>query len=361
MTTAHRKPRIAFMGEFSAGKSTLTNLLLGGRPLPEKVTATRLSPVWMSLGRETPYRIKMDGAREEISLTRLDSIPLEDTRVIRMFFEADILGICDLIDFPGISDPNMSSEVWQRVLEEVDAIIWCTHATQAWRQSEAAVWEGIPQAVRDRSILLITRFDKLTTVRDEQRVLARLQHETAGLFGGMFPISLTDALAAGDNEQEFAASGGAAFLVHLLAQIKLLSDTACQTEQTLYQTAMGLELREAASLAAPTVAPELEADPTPEPGFVSVPAGAIEPELDVDLIAELTAPEAQVAPQPQPETVVQAAPSVMPRRVKPTSSARASRPVRPTDQAKIVTMPTFEAPAAEAPAISAKDLKSVFQ
>jgi len=102
MMNAPRKPRIAFMGEFSAGKSTLTNLLLGGRPLPEKVTATRLSPVWMSYGRDAPYRIKMDGAQEEISLSRLDGIPLEDTRVIRIFFEADILGICDLIDFPGI-------------------------------------------------------------------------------------------------------------------------------------------------------------------------------------------------------------------------------------------------------------------
>jgi len=298
---APRKPRIAFMGEFSAGKSTLTNLLLGGRPLPEKVTATRLSPVWMSYGRDAPYRIKMDGAQEEISLSRLDGIPLEDTRVIRIFFEADILGICDLIDFPGISDPNMSSEVWQRVLEEVDAIIWCTHATQAWRQSEAAVWEGIPQAVRDRSILLITRFDKLTSVRDEQRVLARLEHETAGQFGGMFPISLTDALAAGDNEEEFAASGGAAFLVHLLNQIKLLSETACQTERTLYQNAMGLVLYDDAPAVAAAVAAQPEAEPMPEPE-VAAPSAPLsvapepepqpesEPELDVDLIAALTAP-----------------------------------------------------------------------
>ena len=158
-----RKPRIALMGEFSAGKSTLSNLLMGVRPLPEKVTATRLSPVWITYGNEAPYRVDMDGSVEEIQLSQLEQVPVEETRYVRLSIEADILGVCDLIDFPGISDPNMSSEVWERMLTEVDAVIWCTHANQAWRQSEAAVWEKMPQIVRENSILLITRYDKLTT------------------------------------------------------------------------------------------------------------------------------------------------------------------------------------------------------
>jgi len=75
----------------------------------------------------------------------------------------------------------MSTDVVERMLEEVDAVLWCTHATQAWRQSEAAFWAQMPKAVRDRSILLITRFDKLTNERDRGRVLKRIQHETKGL------------------------------------------------------------------------------------------------------------------------------------------------------------------------------------
>ena len=46
--TEARKPRIAIMGEFSAGKSTLCNILLGQAPLPMRVTATRLPPVLMT-------------------------------------------------------------------------------------------------------------------------------------------------------------------------------------------------------------------------------------------------------------------------------------------------------------------------
>jgi len=234
MSTPHRKPRIALMGEFSAGKSTLSNLLLGARPLPERVTATRLSPVWMSKGTQAPYRVDIDGHEEPIAIENLGQIPVDETRVIRLFFEADILDMCDLIDFPGISDPNMSADVWQRMLEEVDAVIWCTHATQAWRQSEAAVWETIPHAVRQHSALLVTKFDKLKTERDQYRVTARLKKETDGLFEAMFPISLTRALAAGDDYAAFKASGGIAFLQYFLGMVEKLQGKTAASEKSLF-------------------------------------------------------------------------------------------------------------------------------
>ena len=229
-----RKPRIALMGEFSAGKSTLSNLLLGSRPLPEKVTATRLSPVWMASGTQPPYRIDVDGTEELVSIDHLEEIPVEETRVIRLFFESDILDVCDLIDFPGISDPNMSTDVVERMLEEIDAVLWCTHATQAWRQSEQAVWDQMPDAVKQRSILLITRFDKLTNERDRGRVLKRVLHETKGQFGGTFPISLLQALRAGDDYEKWDASGAGAFSDHLIEMIQELTLAVADKEETLY-------------------------------------------------------------------------------------------------------------------------------
>ena len=233
-TSLNRKPRIALMGEFSAGKSTLSNLLLGSRPLPEKVTATRLSPVWMAAGSQPPYRIDVDGTEELISLAHLEEIGVEETRVIRLFFESDILDVCDLIDFPGISDPNMSSDVVERMLEEVDAVLWCTHATQAWRQSEAAMWAQMPEAVRKRSILLITRFDKLTTDRDRGRVLARVKHETKGQFGATFPVSLLQALNAGEDYDAWDASGAGAFTEHLIEMVQELTQAVSGSTETLY-------------------------------------------------------------------------------------------------------------------------------
>lgn len=285
-----RKPRIALMGEFSAGKSTLSNLLMGARPLPEKVTATRLSPVWISHGSESPYRVDMDGSTEPVSINRLEGIPVDETRYIRLFMEADILDVCDLIDFPGISDPNMSSNVWERMLPEVDAVIWCTHATQAWRQSEAAVWEIMPDAVREHSILLITRYDKLTTDNDRRRVFKRVRRETDGMFGGTFPISLLQALQAGDDYDLWDGSGAGPFVNHLIATIEKLTKIVARTNAPLYNLANGAAIPE--PVAAP-VAPRRVQRPLSGDTATRERAAPAEP-------AQAVPAAAPVTPRPRP-------------------------------------------------------------
>ncbi len=356
MSATTRKPRIALMGEFSAGKSTLSNLLLGARPLPEKVTATRLSPVWMSAGTDDPYRIDIDGTQEPVSLDALEGISVEETRVIRLFFEADILGACDLIDFPGISDPNMSAEVWQRMLDEVDAVLWCTHATQAWRQSEAAVWDTIPEAVREKSILLVTRFDKLTTERDRYRVMARLNKETQGLFGATFPISLTQALAAGDDSEAFEASGGGAFLEHFISMIEELSKTVEHSPKSLFATTTASSV-----LVAPNEPvslddePEVDADidvATPEPAMAELrsvpdePTGIGQPEE--------VAPQAEPEPEQSDDEL-----RVIPRRIQHASGARSERPSRPQTKEQVMEMMRASRPVPK-PTASNESLNSIF-
>ena len=67
-----RKPRVALMGEFSAGKSTLTNMLLGESPVPTRVTATRLPPVWISYGEPCAVCVGLDGSETEIDIADID-------------------------------------------------------------------------------------------------------------------------------------------------------------------------------------------------------------------------------------------------------------------------------------------------
>lgn len=279
-----RRPRVALMGEFSAGKSTLTNLLLSGTPLPVRVTATRLPPVWISRGEPGAVREDLQGNTWPIASADLESVPLDDTRVIRLFLHEDILDLCDLIDMPGISDPNMPSETWERVIGEADHVIWCTHATQAWRQSEAAVWETVPRDLRERSILLVTRFDKIVTPNDRERVLSRVRRETRGLFSDFFPVSLTEALQSGSDRRKWETSGAEVFVRRL---IDLLTDPSAPAHGTYGPVAF--------ADAAPGQAAETGDVPAPEPAD---------------------------GPAKAPDAPSGATVTVLPRRVRPTGAER---------------------------------------
>jgi hypothetical protein len=219
-----RKPRIAIMGEFSSGKSTLCNVLMGARPLLEKVTATQLPPVWLSYGPDDAYTMGLDGHAYDLDLAELERVSLETTEHVRIFMKSDILRYCDLIDMPGISDPSMSSEVWERMAHLADGVLWCTHATQAWRQSESGVWSTFPKEMQHNSILLITRFDKILGDTDRSKVVKRVKQETEDLFAEVFPVSLLQAMRAGDDEEKWRSSGAEAFTQSLFDIIHRIID-----------------------------------------------------------------------------------------------------------------------------------------
>ena len=77
----------------------------------------------------------------------------------------------------------------------------------------------IPADMQKRSMLLLTRFDKINSHEDRQRVLRRVAKETKGLFAEVFPISLTDALDAGDDRDAWVRSGAESFLQALINQV----------------------------------------------------------------------------------------------------------------------------------------------
>ncbi len=214
--TKTRKPRVALMGEFSAGKSTLANVLLGAAPLPVRVTATRLPPVWISHGAGAAVMVDHDGKETPVAPEDIASVPLETTRLLRLQQEAAILELCDIIDMPGISDPNMPPSVWQSLIEEVDHVVWCTHATQAWRQSEAAVWQMFGEDLPGASLLLVTQIDKLRNDRDRGRVLARLRKETGSFFRDVFGVSLLQAVDANEDLEAWQTSGAGVFVERLV-------------------------------------------------------------------------------------------------------------------------------------------------
>jgi len=241
MRDGGRRPVVALMGEFSAGKSTLANLLLGERVSPERVTATQMPPIWYTHGADAPTRVDLAGASWPLDLDALDEVDQDDTAYIRIPREAGVLEMMDLLDFPGISDPNMSSAAWKRLIHEADSVIWCSHATQAWRQSEAATWADLPPALYPNSLLLLTRFDKLRSETDRRRVLARVRSETDGLFDSVFPISLLHAATAEEDRAAWEESGAEAFTERLLELLPRLTPAKAAPQPPASAHATGLQ------------------------------------------------------------------------------------------------------------------------
>ncbi len=251
-TDEKRKPRLVLMGEFSAGKSTLSNILLEGQSLPMRVTATRLPPVQITYGAPAAFAVGIDGTRHAVDLNDLEAVSLEETLRIDVQMEADALQLCDLVDMPGISDPNMPQEIWENEIGKNDRVVWCTHATQAWRQSEAAIWNILREKTSGSNLLLITQFDKLQNDRDKARVLKRVEHETRGLFDGVYPVSLLSALNAGDDYQAWENSGAAAFSEHV---IRILMEANGQSDDTgeLAENAARTDIRNPTAVRIPEV------------------------------------------------------------------------------------------------------------
>lgn len=224
MTVAKtQKPCVALLGEFSAGKSTLANLMLGASPLPVQVIATNLPPVLVTYGHGSAVRIDTSDVSHPVDLRNLSNVPLDTTKVIRIERTDAILERCSILDMPGISDPNMHINVWERVLPLADAFVWCTHATQAWRQSEAAFWRQVDSDIQKKSILLVTRFDKLAGTNDRHRVLRRVQAEAGGHFGRILPIALLEAQDAGDDVSKWEKCGADAFAKAFASMVDTIS------------------------------------------------------------------------------------------------------------------------------------------
>lgn len=228
----------------------------------------------------------LDGKARPLDIGLIAEVDRKTTAYVRVQLEADVLEMMDLIDMPGISDPNTPPEVWKRVIGNADHVIWCTHAIQAWRQSEAATWEELPPSLYDKSLLLLTRFDKINTESDRRRVLARVRAETEGLFAEVLPISLLQAGEAGEDRAAWEASGAETFSNRL---IDLLMGRTTVTRRPIRRP-----VSEGATDKRPEALPKLAAT-----AASSAPEQAAEPVRRIVPRRVVAKQERQITPRPE--------------------------------------------------------------
>jgi len=192
---------IAIMGEFSSGKSTFINALLGEAVAPMGVLPTTSTINLFRRGPSGSARVHYrDGsigtvARDEVHtfLQHLDD--LEASRIRHMEIErtGPRLGEAAVVDTPGLNALDAFHErVTREFVDEADAIIWIFSATRGGAASEGSALKSL--GADGRQVLGV--LNKVDTLEPDERaeLVAYLQDQFGALLLDVIPVCASAAL-----------------------------------------------------------------------------------------------------------------------------------------------------------------------
>ena len=223
-TLLTRPIKIAVGGEFSSGKSTFVEMLLGQHVVQAQASASAMPTVHFQYSETPGYRgLGPGGSKALDTIETLGEADMRELDCLEVMADIPFLRTFEIFDTPGTSDPSRTVDQLLTVSSQVDFIIWCTNATQAWRESERRMWEYLPFELKQRSILLVTHVDLPSVKASLGKLMKRLMKETANIFGAVIPVELLAAQKARDfagnilDKAVWKASGGAECLATMHA------------------------------------------------------------------------------------------------------------------------------------------------
>jgi predicted GTPase len=180
-----RPMRVAVIGEFNSGKTTLLNALLGTPVLPASFITHTAYPTVLRFAPRPTLSAEVAGRRRvAFAWEDVDGISSHHIHRLHVGMPLDRLRTLNPIDTPGLGlgDPVLEERTI-KACRSADLVVWCTPAMQAWKASEQHVWLSLPRSVRRRGILAVTFMDALNAPGDAARVMARLHAAAGDLFG----------------------------------------------------------------------------------------------------------------------------------------------------------------------------------
>jgi GTPase SAR1 family protein len=171
---ASRPIRVAILGESNTGKSTIANLLIGGMTLPASPVANTRLPTLLYHAVSPNVSAVLSGGTRMVLTPRHDGARLDIVR-LEVGLPVAFLRSVELLDFPGSANPLLPTRAEEALRHRIDAAIWATVATQAWRETERAAWSRLPPRIASRGVMAVTHCDLVTTAEDFAKLKARLQ------------------------------------------------------------------------------------------------------------------------------------------------------------------------------------------
>jgi hypothetical protein len=240
-----RPIRIAVMGEENSGKSLLINYLLKHQVLPSGAFAGDNTQLLIRFAPQASvHAVSADGSRNRLTskgfgrLVKPEMRPPNPnagviydatrpqrasqasliaaglsggpkaqqapTKLIEVGLPLGFLRRVEIIEVRSFP-MGPASAASNRAFSQVDLAIWCTLATQAWKETEVAAWKRIPPGRRKLALMLVTYKDAIRRTSDEAKITARLRQATFGLFDDVVIVSLHEALQSLLTSDEEAA------------------------------------------------------------------------------------------------------------------------------------------------------------
>jgi hypothetical protein len=190
-------PRVVLLGEVNAGKSSLANLLIGASVVPTSVVANTRFPLrFHYASRPQLSAVLKTGGKKQVTWSEIGEVSQLPITRLDVGLAVDRLKVFEVIDLPGFGNPTADVTALSDRCSRGHCMIWCTVATQAWKESERRAWIRSSGARQAKNILAVTHMDLLGNDQDRAKVLDRLQSEAGALFGEIVSMDVPHAFEA---------------------------------------------------------------------------------------------------------------------------------------------------------------------
>ena len=340
-----RQPvRVTLMGLPKSGKSTLANLLLNDIVVPEGISL----PTTQYVYAESPK------AQLTLSDGRLEDLdgadPYEIAAAAPMFVEAGLplaaLGRINVLEIvaPATLQDQQRAMLWAS--KRTDLAVWCS---ERFDQSEQALWDTMPDAMKDNGFLLLTHADKALANGEFEDLLGHIRHNFAYQFNKIMPIATPAAIASrrpdgSVDKAMMQKSGGLTLISSILRQVDMsLQATVDQAELMVktYKDAPAqpkVTPRRSTPIVAKSVdapGPAVQEQPVVQEPAVETPAAPVAaeqtPNIDPTNVVEMTTA--------QPVDTQTTKPAPRPRVTSKLMAVTRSTPIEPAAQAEETAAP----------------------
>lgn len=198
---------IAIVGQFSSGKSTFLNAIMGRTILPSGITPITSKVCTICYG--DAYSLEViynDGTSTPKPLEFFHTLDeLENLQIREFILRAPVtlLRSISLLDTPGFNSQNaIDTETTNAILSRVDGIIWLSLIDNVGKQSEKDIIDAHIKQYVSKSLCVLNQKDRLQDEKEVQTSLNYARSAFSGSFSKVIAISAKQALKAIQAHQE---------------------------------------------------------------------------------------------------------------------------------------------------------------